>query len=112
MLKPYKISLNRVHDKVQITEGDEHLLLTVEGDAARLIAALTEAQKTLKALNDDSTDGDRQEAALQFAQAIFGRAQAAKLVEFYRGDALCIIDVCGRYFSERLAKVIAKAQKK
>jgi hypothetical protein len=112
MLKPYKISLNRIHDKVQITEGEESLLLTVEGDAARMVAALTEAQKALKALNNDSTDGEKQQAALTFAQSIFGNAQAAKLVEFYRGDALCVIDVCGRYFSERLAKLISKAQKK
>ena len=112
MLRPYKISLNRVHDKVLITEGDEQLLLVVDGDAARMIAALTEAQKTLKGIGEESTEGERQEAALQFAQAIFGRAQAARIVEFYHGDALCIIDVCGRYFSDRLAKIIAKTQKK
>ena len=108
----YRITLNRVHDKVQVNEGGEHLILTVEGDAARMVAALTDAQKTLKALTNDSTEGERQEAALKFAQAIFGNSQAAKLVEFYHGDALCIINVCGRYFSERLAKLIARAQKK
>lgn len=108
----YKISLNRIRDKVKINEGSDSLVLAVEGDAMRMVAALTAAQKTLKGLTNESTEGDRQAAALQFAQAIFGNAQAAKLVEFYNGDALCIIGVCGRYFSERLAKLIARAQKK
>lgn len=112
MFKPYTISLNRIHDRVQITEGDESLLLIVEGDAARMVSALTEAQKVLRGLNNDSDEGERKQAALTFAQAMFGNAQAVKLIDFYHGDALCVIDVCGRYFSGRLAKLIGNAQKR
>ena len=36
----YKISLNRIHDRVRITEGDEHLDLRVDADPMRMVAGL------------------------------------------------------------------------
>ena len=53
--RPYDISLNRVHDRVRIVEGDERLELRVEGDAMRMVAGLNEAQKRLRGLTDAST---------------------------------------------------------
>lgn len=112
MFKRYSISLNRVHDRVRITEGDENLDLHVDADPMRLVAGLSQAQKNLQALNKDSTDDDQSKAAEFFAQMIFGKDQAKQLMEFYHGDAGCVINVCGRYFEERLAKKITRAQKK
>ena len=36
----YSLSLNRIHDKVRINEGDEHLLLKVDGDPMRMVAGI------------------------------------------------------------------------
>jgi hypothetical protein len=108
----FRLSLNRVHDKVRITESGEKITLAVDGDAARMVRALTGAQKSLNAVKGESTDEDRISAAKQFAAAIFGADQAEKLVQFYHGDAVCVIEACGRYFSSGLAKKITKAQKK
>lgn len=107
----FKLSLNRVHDTVRVTEGPDRLDLRVDGDAGRMIAGLTQAQKRLQAAMDQGDDGQR-DAAMYFAGVIFGADQAAALMEFYRGDAGCVIGICGRYFSARLSKLIEKAQKK
>lgn len=108
----YKLSLNHVRDKVCAVEGGEKLSLTVDGDAARMVANLTRTQAYMKTLNDDSTDEEKQTAAQLFATAIFGADQAKRLIDFYGGDAMCVIDWCGRYFQGRLSKKITKAQKK
>lgn len=108
----FHVSLGRVRDKVMFREDGESLTLTVDGDAARMVRALTDAQKSLNAVKGESTDEDRISAAKQFAAAIFGADQAEKLVQFYHGDAVCVIEACGRYFSSGLAKKITKAQKK
>lgn len=108
----FNISLNRVHDSVRISEGEERLTLHVDGDAMRMVAALTEAQRTLKGLTEDSTEKDRVDAAMAFAIAIFGPAQAQKLSDFYRNNPACVISVCGKYFSQRLVRLIEKAQKR
>lgn len=110
--RPYDISLNRVHDRVRIVEGDERLELRVEGDAMRMVAGLNEAQKRLRGLTDASTGEEQRDAALYFAGVMFGDEQAKALLEFYHDDTACAINVCGRYFSGRLAKLIEKAQRK
>lgn len=58
----YKISLNRIHDKVRITEGDEHLDLRVDSDPMRVVAGLNEAQRRLKTITDTMPDEDRNTA--------------------------------------------------
>jgi hypothetical protein len=108
----YKLTLNRVRDKLKVVESGEELLLTVDADAARMVAGLTKAQKELKSLTNDSTDEERTAVAKNFAAAIFGGEQADKLLDFYHGDALCVVDVCGRYFAQRLSKLISKAHKR
>ena len=108
----YKISLNRIHDRVRITEGGERIDLRVDADPMRMVAGLNEAQRRLKTITDESTTEERNSAALYFAGVIFDTEQAAKLMEFYHDDAACVINVCGRYFSERLAKLIEKSQRR
>lgn len=112
MSKLFKISLNRVHDRVRITEGDEKLELYVDNDAMRLVAGLSKAQETMKSLSNESTPEQVNNAAMFFAEVIFGDEQAEKLMAFYHNDAGCVINVCGQYFTGRLGKLITKAQKK
>ena len=108
----FKMSLNRVHDRVKICEGDDSLILRVDADAGRLVAGISEAVEGLQTLNDKSTDEDTRKAAQYFAGVIFGDNQAEKLIDFYHGDGLCVINLCAKYMTGRLNKLIAKVQKK
>ena len=109
---PFKLSLNRVYDKVRISEGSESLLLSVDADPMRMVAGLNQAQKAMQAITSESTEEETKAAAAYFAGVIFGPGQAEQLMEFYHGDAACVINVCGKYFAERLSKLIARAQKR
>lgn len=108
----YSLSLNRVHDTVRIREGRESLRLVVDGDPMRMVAGLNQAQKMLVLINDETSDEDKRKTAEYFATVIFGKEQAAQLLTFYRDDALCVVNVCGTYFRDRLNKLITKAQKR
>lgn len=108
----YSLSLNRVHDTVRIREGRESLRLVVDGDPMRMVAGLNQAQKMLVLINDETSDEDKRTTAEYFATVIFGKEQAAQLLTFYRDDALCVVNVCGTYFRDRLNKLITKAQKR
>jgi rubrerythrin len=110
--KGYEITLNRVHDTVSVREGDEKLVLTVNGDAMRMVAGLTKAQKKMQDIAEDATDEQVLEVAEYFATVIFGKEQATKLLEFYANDPASVINVCGKYFKDRLALKIADVQKK
>ena len=108
----YEVTLNRVHDRVVIREGDEALHLTVESDPMRMVAALTNAQARLSAWNDETTPERRLEDVRIFAEAIFGEKQTDELLEFYHGDGACVMNVCSTYFGDRLGAMVTKAQKK
>jgi hypothetical protein len=110
--KGYTMTLNRVHDKINLREGDEVLPLIVDGDSMRMVAGLGKAQAKLLELKDDSTDDEVKDAAEYFAAVIFGKEQAKKIMEFYADDPGCVISVCGQYFKDRLAGKISKIQKK
>jgi hypothetical protein len=107
-----ELTLNRVHDVITIREGDERLKLTVNGDAMRIVAGLNRAQAKMKELDETSPDEAVIEAAEYFATVLFGKEQAGQLMAFYANDPGCVITVCGKYFRERLAEKITKAQKK
>ena len=107
----FKMSLNRVHDRVRITEGSDTLTLTVNGDPNRMVAGLMLAQKKLTAIKDDSSPEEVRETAEYFSGVIFGKEQTEKLFEFYRNDAGCVMNICGKYFAERLKDRIVKVQK-
>ena len=108
----YEMTLNRVHDSVTVREGDEKLTLTVNGDAMRIVAGLNRAQAKMKEIDENAPDEAVIEAAEYFATVLFGKEQAAQLMAFYANDPGCVITVCGKYFRERLAEKITKAQKK
>lgn len=108
----FTLSLNRVHDRIRIVEGDERLELRVDGDPMRMVAGLNEAQKRLCGLTEESSEEEQRDAAQYFAAVMFGDVQAKTLMDFYRHDAACVINICGKYFSERLAKLIEKAQRR
>ena len=108
----YEMTLNRVHDTITVREGSERLTLTVNGDAMRMVAGLNKAQAKMKGVTEETPDEEVKEVAEYFAAVIFGKEQAGKLMAFYAEDPGCVITVCGRYFSERLAGKITAAQKR
>ena len=108
----YKMTLNRVHDTVVIREGGERLTLRVDADPLRLSAGLIQAQKQLEKWGEKTTAKQQREFAQFFAGVIFGDEQAKKLMEFYRNNPGCVVNVCGQYFSKRLRGLIEKAQRR
>ena len=112
MFRPFKITMNRVHDTVWIVEGYENLTLKVDEDPMRMTAGITESVRLMKTLDEKSTEEDSRNVALFFARVVFGKEQAEKLLEFYHNDAACVLSVCGQYTEKRLSKLIVKAQKK
>ena len=108
----FKLTLNRVHDRVKVSEGDESLVLRVDGDAGRMVAGISEAVKGLKSLTNETPAEDQIRAARYFASVIFGDEQADALIDFYHDDAMCVINLCSQYIGKRLSGLIAKAQKK
>lgn len=112
--RKYEMTLNRVHDRVAINENGERLELTVNADPMRLVAGLNAAQKKLAAVvnGENPPEEEVRDAAEYFALVIFGKEQTEKLMDFYAGDAACVINICGTYFRERLGKIISKVQKR
>ena len=107
----YTVSLGRIHDKIRVREGAQTLELTVDSDPMKLTSGLLQAQEMLHEIDGEDPEKTRA-AALYFAGVIFREEQANKLLDFYLGDASCVINVCGRYFADRLSKKISAAQKK
>ena len=108
----YEMSLGHVHDRITIREGDETITLRVDEDARRIVRGLNEAQRRMNGIRGESTAEEQREVAEFFAGVIFGADQAAALMDLYNGDAASVIEICGEYFSERLAQKIAKTQKR
>lgn len=106
-----KINPYSVCDKVQFQNVDKTLVLTVKADASVLVSQLMRSQAKLSEVNEGATEEEQKQAALMFAEGIFGKEQAEKLFEFY-GEPLAVISSCGMYFEKRLKKLITKAQKK
>ena len=108
----YNMTLNRVHDTVRIREGRETLMLYVDADSMKLVAGISNVQKELQTITEETPEAETLRISKDFARVIFGTDGAEKLAEFYRQDPGCIIGICSRYFSKRLNKLIEKAQKK
>lgn len=110
----FRMSLNRVHDTVQIKEGAERLILKVDADPMRLTAGLVQAGQMMKKWGaaEKVTAKQQKEYALYFAGVIFGQEQAQKLLDFYHGNPGCVVNVCGQYFDRRLRKLVERAQKR
>ena len=105
------LSLNRVYDTVTIREGSEKLTLHVNADPTRLVVGLTQAQKQLSTITQETTEEEKEEVSRFFSNVIFGEEQTQKLFDYDYGDPACVIAVCGKYFADRLSKLITKAQK-
>ncbi len=113
MFKPFTIKLRRVHDRVNITNGETTLTLTVDATPEKLVSGLLQARQKMQALGPESTTEEMLDAARGVAAAIFGDEQAEKLMDYYPQDtAMSVFDVCERYFSGRLNKLIEREQKK
>ena len=109
----YTITLNRVRDHITVKEGQDTLKLTVDSDSTAIVTKIRRSQEIMtKTVRGESTEEEREQAAQQFAESIFGKEQADKLAEFYNGDYSCVATICGIYFEKRLCKKITKAQKK
>ena len=110
-----ELSLNRVRDTVTIREGDERIVLKVDSDARSIINRLNRAQKMLSAMDENTTDDERIQAAHDLSEAMFGVEQTKDLFAFYNYDAACVVAICGKYFGDPehgLGKKITKVQKK
>ena len=109
-----EITLHRIHHTVIINENGEKLKLVVNADPMRLVAGLNKAQRKLTETisTEDVTDEALKEAAEFFSAVLFGKEQTEKLMDFYAGDAACVINVCGQVFKDQLIDKITKAQKK
>lgn len=110
--KTYEIDPFPVHDKVRFKNVDEAITLYVRSDASVMVSNLNKINKRLTGINEETSDEEKNMIALQFAECLFGGDQAEELMDFYNEDALAVITVCGRYFKERLSKIITKAQKR
>ena len=107
-----EMSLGRVHGTLVITEGFDKLTLKVNEDPMRLTAGLVQVQRLLKTWTEKTTEKQKKDIALTYATVIFGTEQAKKLLDFYHGDAACVINVCAQYFARTLSRLINKAQKR
>ena len=106
-INPYPVS-----DTVRFRNVDKTLTLTVRTGASSVVLGIKKAQERFKTLNDQSPETERAAAAKEFAEAMFGGEQAERLIQFYDNDSLAVVNACGMYFSNRLTKLITKAQKK
>lgn len=106
----FSISLNRVHDKIKIKEGNETLVLRVDADPMKIAGDMRNAAVKLQDA-ENMTPEERDQATADLAIAIFGNEQAYELKQFYNNDFSCVMAVLSQYI-ERLTKIITKAQKR
>lgn len=105
----YKASLGRVHDLIEVREMNETLTLRVDADPVEIMRVIQSLGRQIE--NDKDTE-NADGFTKAFCTAIFGEAQTAKLYEFYNNEMSCVLSICSKYFSERLGKLITKAQKR
>ena len=100
-----------VIDNIEFYDGKNTLPVNVRADAAALVVNIKKVHDKLSTLTDESTEETNAETARMFAHAIFGQEDGDRVCAFYR-DPLTVISVCGKYFKDRLADKITKAQKR
>ena len=71
-------SLGRVHDLVEIREGNERLPLRVDADPFEIVAAIKKLEEKIKQLNNGA---DMEETTKALSYTIFGEKQAEKLYD-------------------------------
>lgn len=105
--RQYVITLHRVRDNPTFTNGEKRLTLNVDGDPHGMAAALLVSRNVLKQITEESPENDIQAAALIHAAAMFGKEQAEQLIDFC-GHPINAINICNKYFSNRLVMLIDK----
>ena len=108
----YEISLNRVHDRFAVKEGNERLEIRVDSDPRMLVTKIRNANEKILEVQKNGSEENREQAARTFSEAMFGKEQTDRLLAFYNGDYSCMMTICGLYFEKRLSAKITKAQKK
>lgn len=113
MFWKYTISLGRVHDRIKVKEQNERISLRVDADAQELVDMINRTEPELNGLRkSNQAREDAGEIARRFCVSVFGEEQTGKLFDFYNGNGVCVLNVCSRYFADRLGKLITKAQRK
>lgn len=109
----YKITLNRVHDLIEVREGTESLVLRVDADPMDIVRIITKLEPKLNMIqSNEEAKAEAESIGHEFCNVIFGRIQTSKLFEFYNNDALAVLDIISKYLSERLVMKVAKVQKR
>lgn len=109
----YRLSMGRVHDLIEVREGTESLVLRVDADPIDLVRMINRLEPSMNNIqNQEEPEKEVESIAREFCTAIFGKDQTGKLFELYNGDGASVFGIVSRYFSERLGKLITKAQKK
>ena len=108
----YKLTLGHVHDLLEVQEGKERIRLRVDADPADIVRMINRIEPKLNNISGEGAAKEAEALAREFCGTIMGKAQTDKLFELYNGSAESVLDVCSRYFTGRLAKLITKAQKK
>ena len=103
------LSLGHVHEKINVKEGEYTISLVVDADVSTL------AQRTKTALSMmQNAAGDRsamEEAGFTLSRVMFGDEQTQRLLEFYAGNRVSLLEISLRIFAQRLSKKIEKAQR-
>ena len=110
MLFNRALTLGHVHQRITVKEGEDTLRLLVDSDVTALAGRCKNALSLIeKARKDESV---RKEAGVALARAMFGEEQTKKLLEFYGGNELAVLEISARAFTLKLARQIDKAQRK
>ena len=108
----YEISLNRVHDRFDVKEGNERLVMQVDSDPRMIVTKIRNANEKIQEAQKNGSEEKREQAVRTFSEAMFGKEQTDSLLAFYNGDYSCVMTICALYFEKRLSSKITKAQKK
>ena len=114
LFKRYTIRADKkpIRDKIRVRDGDAYIDLDICAAPGELVLALNHAQGILKGINADTPVETLRSSARSLATAVFGETQADALMKFYDNDAASVLEVCSRYFHDRLRHKLAKAQKR
>jgi len=109
----YTFSTNRVRDQIRIVEGAEELRLRVDVDPMQIMPEINRAKDLLTAVSNAPENTEALRAAAEaWAGCMFGKEQTEQLAAFYGHNYLSILNACTGYFTQRLSRLLLKAQRK
>lgn len=104
------LTLNHVHDRITVKEGNERITLLIDADVTDLARKCKTALSVIERAREDPEA--RAGAGLALSKAIFGEAQTRRLLDFYGGNEVAVLEISVKAFTMRLASQIEKAQRK